>query len=88
MANSIEVQFGFGGPAGRGGAVTPGIGRQGQRAPAQVGYALVVHEDLSAAHPVGQAKYLEIPFKARMEGFFSRMATFLERAVIQRGALR
>lgn len=28
-------------------------------------YALVVHEDLSANHPVGQAKYLEIPYLQR-----------------------
>jgi len=26
-------------------------------------YALVVHEDLTAFHPVGQAKYLEEPFR-------------------------
>jgi hypothetical protein len=26
-------------------------------------YALKVHEDLDAFHPVGQAKYLEVPFR-------------------------
>ena len=31
-------------------------------------YAVVVHEDLTKRHPVGQAKYLEIPFKARLAG--------------------
>ena len=31
-------------------------------------YALHVHEDLVARHVVGQAKYLEIPFRAAVEG--------------------
>lgn len=31
-------------------------------------YALFVHEDLVARHVVGQAKYLEIPFRAAVEG--------------------
>lgn len=31
-------------------------------------YAVIVHEDLTKRHPVGQAKYLEIPLKARLQG--------------------
>ena len=31
-----------------------------------VGYAEYVHEDLNAQHAVGQAKYLEIPLRAKL----------------------
>jgi len=31
-------------------------------------YAVVVHEDLTKRHTVGQAKYLELPLKARLAG--------------------
>ena len=46
--NTITVMLGFGGPAG---------GKD-------VNYALVVHENMQAHHPRGQAKYLETPMKA------------------------
>lgn len=32
-------------------------------------YARLVHEDLEAYHPSGQAKYLEIPFLAERDGY-------------------
>lgn len=45
----VTVTLGYGGPAG---ATVKG---------AYVGYAIYVHENLTARHPVGQAKYLEQP---------------------------
>ncbi len=45
-----------------GGSVTLGFG--GPSAP----YAVIVHEDLTKRHPVGQAKYLELPLRARIQG--------------------
>lgn len=51
-------------PQVSGNAVAVVMGFGGPAAP----YALVVHEDLTKQHPVGSAKYLEIPFKARVAG--------------------
>lgn len=45
-----------------GGSVTLGFG--GPAAP----YAVIVHEDLTKRHPVGQAKYLEVPLRAAIQG--------------------
>lgn len=45
-----------------GASITLGFG--GPAAP----YAVIVHEDLTKRHPVGQAKYLELPVKARLAG--------------------
>jgi hypothetical protein len=50
------------------------IGFGGPAAP----YAIFVHEDLTAAHPVGQAKFLEVPFKQQMSGLSNRIAKRLE----------
>ena len=49
-------------------SVTLGFG--GPSAP----YAVIVHEDLTKRHPVGQAKYLEIPLRARIAGMRSVLA--------------
>jgi len=49
-------------PTARGFAMEIGFG--GPSAP----YAVIVHEDLTKRHPVGQAKYLEIPLRARIQG--------------------
>ena len=46
----LTVTLGFGGPAGSG---------SGQNQ--DVGYAVYVHEDLSKHHPIGHAKFLELP---------------------------
>jgi hypothetical protein len=47
------------------------IGYGGPAAP----YALIVHEDLEAAHKPGrQAKYLEEPFEAALPGLEDRLA--------------
>jgi hypothetical protein len=51
-AEGISLKMGFGGPAGAG-----NVG--GETNKEDVGYAIVVHEDLEAFHKVGQAKYLE-----------------------------
>lgn len=44
----VEVELGYGGPAAGG---------------LDVGYALVVHEDLDLSHKTGQAKFLESPMR-------------------------
>lgn len=46
-AGTVEVMMGYGGPAGNG---------------EHVGYAVYVHENLTAHHPVGKARYLVDPF--------------------------
>lgn len=53
----VEVEGGYGGPAGAG-------NHGGETNDEHVGYAVYVHEDLEASHPVGKAKYLEDPFSA------------------------
>ncbi len=53
IGNWVLVTLGFGGPAGKG---------KGQRKDA--GYAVYVHEHLTARHKVGNAKYLERPMLA------------------------
>ena len=53
IGNWVLVTLGFGGPAGAG---------KGQRK--DVGYAKHVHENLTARHKVGNAKYLERPMLA------------------------
>ena len=50
--NRIGVKLGYGGPNDK---VNPYTGRLAST------YAWVVHEDLNAYHPDGQAKYLELP---------------------------
>lgn len=71
--HDVLVLAGFGGPAG--------AGNQGEtNAPTKknptgdVGYAVYVHEDLTAHHTVGQAKFLETPFMRRLSGFGERIA--------------
>ena len=62
----VEVRAGFGGPAGSG-------NQGGETNEKDVGYAVYVHEDLTARHPVGQAKYLEVPVNQRRAGFVERV---------------
>ena len=64
-------------PTPRGGMVTLGFG--GASAP----YALLVHEDLTVRHTVGQAKYLEIPFRAAVQGMRAVLAMRARDAVRQ-----
>lgn len=64
--STIVVECGFGGPAG--------TGNQGETQDEDVGYAVFVHEDLTAHHTVGQAKYLEVPVNARRATLPERIA--------------
>ncbi len=60
----IEVAFGYGGPAAK---INPKTGESTDA------YAIFVHENLEAHHPVGQAKYLEQPFDAAKSGQAGRI---------------
>jgi len=51
----VTVDIAYGGPAGSG------------NNDVDVDYAIIVHEDLTAHHPRGQAKYVEEPVRAEME---------------------
>lgn len=62
-----------------GNAVAVVMGFGGPAAP----YALIVHEDLTKRHPVGQAKYLEIPFKARVAGMAAVLKARLNQHIRQ-----
>lgn len=44
-------------------------------------YALAVHENLDAHHEVGQAKYLQIPFEAHIEGMEGRIIEGVRRSL-------
>ncbi len=70
----VEVEIGFGGPAG--------TGTQGPTNERAVGYALTVHENLQAFHRVGQAKYLEQPFNERRDGLGQRLARTIRRRLV------
>jgi hypothetical protein len=50
----LQGTIGFGGPAGSG-------NQGGETNSADVGYAIVQHENLDFAHRIGEAKYLERP---------------------------
>jgi hypothetical protein len=52
-----------------------------------VGYAVLVHEDLTKRHKVGQAKYLEIPLRAAAQGMEAVLAQRV-RDVLQQAAQR
>lgn len=56
-------------PQSDGRSVTVQLGFGGPAAP----YAFYVHENLEAHHPIGSAKYLEIPFRQSMQGFSRRL---------------
>lgn len=67
----VVVTLGFGGPAG--------IGNRGETNNKEVGYAVLVHENLSSRHPTGNAKYLERPLMERATGMETRIAKGLRR---------
>lgn len=60
----VRVTLGYGGPAAK---INPKTGQSTE------GYAIFVHENLEAHHPVGMAKYLEIPFDAAKHGMVRRL---------------
>lgn len=62
----IVVELGVGGAAGD--KINPQTGQ------AASSYALFVHENLEAFHPVGSAKFIELPFNQAKAGMGSRIA--------------
>jgi hypothetical protein len=63
----LEVTIGFGGPAG--------TGNTGGTQENDVGYAVPVHENLTARHNPGtSAKFLEIPFNEAKKDMGERLA--------------
>ena len=58
---TVSVELGYGGVAGKG------------KGAKEVGYAVYVHENLEAHHPVGQAKYLEQPVNQAKSDMGSRI---------------
>ena len=73
--HEVTVTLGFGGPAGSG-------NHAGETNKTDVGYAIVVHENLSARHIVGGAKYLEraiVEAQGRMPRSLPRRATAILR---------
>lgn len=73
--NVLRVELGFGGPAAK---INPKTGQSSDS------YALFVHENLEAHHPVGQALYLEQPFKWAKKGMSERLAEALRRRSFNR----
>ncbi len=63
--NMVTVYLGYGGPAAK---INSKTGESTD------GYALIVHENLEAFHPVGSAKYLEMPFDQAKRGMGARLA--------------
>lgn len=47
-------------------------------------YAVVVHEDLNANHPIGEAKFLEKPMLERADAFPKNLATRIAAALLNR----
>lgn len=64
-------------PIVQGPRVSVDLGFGGPAAP----YAVLVHENLTAHHPVGQAKYLEIPFLAATRGMGAVIARRVSDAI-------
>lgn len=71
--DQVQVTFGFGGVAG--------TGNQGATNDQDVGYAIYVHEDMTAHHSHGQAKFLEVPLTNRLDSMSDRLAGRIEAAL-------
>ena len=86
----VSVEMGYGGPAGRNGQAV-GAGRAPIRkdgtpgkprtAPSSVGYATHVHERTDVNHPVGQAKFLEVPLVEGLPNVVTTVAAVLNREI-------
>lgn len=63
--NRVVVTLGYGGPAAK---INSKTGESTD------GYAIIVHENLEAFHPVGSAKFLEMPFDQARRGMSARVA--------------
>ena len=68
IPHGVEIEMGFGGPAGS------NPDQEGD-----VGYAVYVHEDLTARHTTGQAKYLEVPVNQRKLNMTRRLISRIKR---------
>lgn len=44
-------------------------------------YAIYVHEDMEARHPVGNAKFLERPFVSALSGMLERVTSHVRKAL-------
>jgi hypothetical protein len=64
-------------PRSEGPVIVQELGFGGPAAP----YAVYVHENLQANHPVGQAKFLEVPFTEAQSGMEDRIATKMKQAL-------
>lgn len=71
LVNSGHVEL----PKSEGSKISVELGFGGTAAP----YALIVHENLEAHHPVGQAKYLEQPFDEAKDGMSERLAADIKK---------
>lgn len=83
---SVFVQLGYGGTAGDVTSVRTAVNKQTGSAVTKVtmlsddvGYAVIVHENLRAHHPVGKAKYLEDPMLEAAGGLEGKLAADLTR---------
>lgn len=63
-SSSFEAVLGYG---GNGDPINPKTGQHASK------YMLVVHEDLSAFHPIGKAKFLEDPVRDYAKSNFKRV---------------
>lgn len=70
--DKISVTLGFGGPAGSG-------NHGNESNDESVGYAVRVHEDMTANHVNGQAKYLESPMAEAMPQLGSQVQPEVEK---------
>ena len=70
---TVTVVLGFGGPAGS--------GNQGSSNDDDVGYAVYVHENMTAYHRVGKAKFLEDPVKRRQPTMTARLVRRINQRV-------
>lgn len=71
--DDVMVEIGFGGPAGTGNHDNETNLPAKKNKTGDVGYAVIVHEDLTAFHTVGQSKYLEAPLNKRRDGYSKRI---------------
>lgn len=78
-AGVVVVLVGFGGPAGSG-------NHGGDSNDETVGYAVYVHEDLTARHTVGAAKFLTAPAMEEMGKWPAAVARDLGRALERKSA--
>jgi len=78
--SAITVNLGFGGPAGTG-------NHGGQTNERTVGYAVYVHENLTARHKTGRAKFLETAVVERIPELPQSLARRARRALAERGLI-